>query len=132
VSQVALSGPPVVEQAVLGGVVLWLAGAAAVVVDEGAALVAAAVVDDEGAAVVDVVFVVAWRLAAVGDDEPHAEVTRATATAATTGRPVRLGQRRSPPGPVTARTEPCSTTPTPFGSGAPAAPSPLQSPYSIN
>ena len=79
----------------------------------------------EGAAVVDVVVVLVWCLAAVGDDEPHAAAARATATTITTGSPRR---HRPALGPVLAPNAPCSTTPTPFGHGAAGVPpSPLDS-----
>ena len=122
VSHDALSGPPVVEQAVAAGVVLWAAGAAGVV-EDGAALVAAVVVVDAAVVEVVVLAVVLWCLAAVGADEPHAEATSATATAATMATPERLDRRRSSP--RTTPVAPCSTTPTPLGYGAPGVRRPL-------
>jgi len=86
VSHVALSAPPVVEHAVLeaGGLVgaVCAAGTAvvavvAVVVEVAAPAVLGAVV---AVVLVEVSVLVAFFLAALGVDEPHAPATTATAT----------------------------------------------------
>ena len=101
VSQVALSGPPAVEHAVLAGgevVAVCATGLAAVVVVPLAALAGAEVVGGIVAVIVVVVLSV-FFLDAAGDDEPHAAAPSATAARQSVSVDTRGRVRRPASGP---------------------------------